>query len=248
MKGRRHQWGLIDTSLNYRPLPDNVFSKITGVRPHVEHVEFYRSNGRTKDSSSGLFNLADMRLELPCEYWGITPSTESIWVAWKCVYDPNQNRTAAFYDLKERKFISGWFKEAIPFSGGLGARRKTEAGRWNFVDKTLQPAFDGDFDGVEEFSHGLAAVYKDSDSGYIDTTGQMRLLLPHYDALQPFNEFGLVLANRDESEWDIDIIDRKGQGSSRDCRQPCSGRATSRTLKSQGTARMDGTMKFNFLI
>ena len=47
-------------------------------------------------------------------------------------------------------------------------------------------------------------------TGYSDTTGRMRLLLP-YDDLQPFNEFGLAIANRDELEWDIDIIDREGR-------------------------------------
>ena len=38
----------------------------------------------------------------------------------------------------------------------------------------------------------------------------MRLLLPYRD-LQPFNRFGLALANRDAENWDIDIIDQQGR-------------------------------------
>ena len=78
------------------------------------------------------------------------------------------------------------------------------------MDASLRPAFDAQFDYVSRFSSGLAAVYTGADAGYIDTTGRMRLLLP-YDDLQPFNDFGLAIANRDELEWDIDIIDREGR-------------------------------------
>ena len=78
-----------------------------------------------------------------------------------------------------------------------------------FVDATLQPVFDDTFDVVRGFSHGLAAVYKGTDAGYIDTAGRMRLLLP-YDELQPFSKFGLAIAIRQDDEQGYDIIDRKG--------------------------------------
>lgn len=208
--GGHRQWGLIDTSLAYLPLPDDVFSGAASLSPCGDHIKFHRSNGPSKDSSSGMFNLAEMRLELPCTYWGIHESAESFWVVWRCVYTPNQYRSAAFYDPKTRRIVSEWFFEAMPFSEGLGAVRKTESEGWTFVDESLRPAFDGEFDGVERFSHGLAAVYQGSDAGYIDAAGSMRLLLP-YDDLQPFNAFGLAIANRDASEWDLDIIDRKGK-------------------------------------
>jgi hypothetical protein len=81
----------------------------------------------------------------------------------------------------------------------------------SFVDASLQPAFNTEFDEVDRFSFGLAAVYEGNDAGYIDTAGRMRLLMPHYARLQPFNEYGQALANRDEQKWAIDVIDREGR-------------------------------------
>ena len=67
-------------SLAYRPLPDEGFSEATDVRPYGEYVVLFRSNGPGAESCCGLFNLGDMRLELPVEYSCIYPSRESIWV------------------------------------------------------------------------------------------------------------------------------------------------------------------------
>jgi hypothetical protein len=107
--------------------------------------------------------------------------------------------------------LPGWHVGAKPFSEGFGViTDRNEAGCTYFVDENLQPVFDSRFDDVDRFSHGLAAVYQDEDAGYIDTTGRMRLLLP-YARMQPFNRFGLAIANRNESEWDIEIIDREGK-------------------------------------
>lgn len=78
------------------------------------------------------------------------------------------------------------------------------------MGRDLRPAFDADFDDARKFSFGLAAVYDGADAGYIDTSGRMRLLLPHED-LQPFNEFGLAIVNRDELQGDYDIIDQTGR-------------------------------------
>ncbi len=115
----------------------------------------------------------------------------------------------AFYDLASRSLIPGWYAQAMAFSEGFGAV-SDEEGKWHFVDRTLEPAFDGVYDGVGRFSCGLAAVYQGEDAGYIDTTGRMRLLLP-YATMQAFNKYGLAIANRDELEWEIDIIDTEGR-------------------------------------
>ena len=207
-RGRR-EWGLIDTNLAYRPLADDVFSTADHVKTCGDYVVVIRDHGPGHESSWGLFNLSDMRLELPVEYWCVYPSRESIWVVARAIGDHQQR--SAFYDVRKREFISGWFWEAVPFSCGFGAIREGEMrGRSYFVDESLRPAFDADFDDVGRFSYGLAAVYKGSDAGYIDTTGRMRLLLPYVD-MEPFNRFGLALANRDDLEWDIDVIDRTGR-------------------------------------
>jgi hypothetical protein len=207
-RGRR-AWGLIDTSLTYTPLPDEVFSGATGVSPFGEYVVIRRATGPGAESSCGLFHLGDMRLELPAEYSCIDPSRESLWVVSRPVGERRETHRFAFYDVSRREFLPGWYWGALPFSCGLGAIRE-EDGRSYFVDEGLRPAFDAMFDDVGRFSHGLAAVYDGADAGYIDATGRMHLLLP-YDELQPFNEFGLALANRDAGEWDIDVIDREGR-------------------------------------
>jgi hypothetical protein len=208
---RRREWGLIDTSLAYRSLPAEVFSGATHVRPYGEYVVLSRAKGRGSESSDGLFNLRDMRLELPVEYSCIYPSPESIWVVSRATGPHQETGRFAFYDVSKREFLPGGFRFALPFSCGLGAITEGDGrGCSYFVDEGLRPVFDAKFDEVNRFSYGLAAVYDGSDAGYIDTTGRMRLLLP-YDNLQPFNEFGLAIANRDEQEWDIDIIDREGR-------------------------------------
>jgi hypothetical protein len=215
-RGRR-QWGLIDTSLSYIPLPDEVVAKATRVASCGEYVVVVCKSRREQERSCGLFKLSEMRLELPCYFSCIYPSRgpskESIWVVSRPMRDTHNKRDFAFYDLNKREIISDWFFGALPFSCGLGAIAEQEQGGrgWYFVDETLQPVFDGEFDGVDRFSLGLAGVYDGTDVGYIDTTGRMRLLLSHYVDLKPFNAFGLAIANRDGLDWDIDIIDRTGR-------------------------------------
>jgi hypothetical protein len=177
------------------------------VRPYGEYVALFHASGRGNEPTCGLFKLDEMRLEIPVDCSFIYPSRESIWVVSRAIGD-HQTRHA-FYDLGKREFLPGWFWEALPFSCGLGAIREEE-GHSYYVDANLRPVFDAKYDDVGRFSFGLAAVYKDEDAGYIDTTGRMRLILP-YDRLLPFNEFGLAIANRGELEWNIDIIDREGR-------------------------------------
>jgi hypothetical protein len=211
--GGQREWGLIDSRLTYRSLPYDVFTAATTVRACAEHVVIFHATGRGTESVCGLFNLGDVRLELPIAYSSIYPSSESIWVVSQIISEYRTINHYEFYDVSKREFLPGWFPFALPFSCGLGAVRVGEwnsGGRSYFVDKDLRPAFGAEFDEVGPFSYGLAAVYKGGDAGYIDTTGRMRLLLP-YEDLQPFNEFGRAIANRDEEEWDIDIIDREGQ-------------------------------------
>jgi hypothetical protein len=202
----RREWGLIDTSLGYTPLPNEVFGKATYAVSAGEYILFHRKVGRgSAGDLQGLFSLVDMRLELPAEFSCIYPSEGPIWVACRT---EGESRFA-FYDLRTHRFLPGQYWEASPFSCGFGAVRH-EHGPSYFVREDLRPAFDAEFDDVGRFSYGLAAVYKADDSGYIDTSGEMRLLLP-YDRLQRFNTFGLAIANRDEAEWNIDVIDRHGR-------------------------------------
>ena len=210
-RGRR-EWGLIDTNLVYIPLSDEVFAKIDRVQIHGEHLIIRRKTSRAHEWSEGLFNLRSMRLEIPVGDISIHPSLESIWVLSRGWHSGNQAETLrfAFYDVNKQELISDWFRYAIPFSEGFGAVRDDDE-CMRFVDQSLRPAFDAQFDEVDRFSYGLAAVYDGDDSGYLDTSGQMRLLLPHYERLSPFNEFGLAIANRDDADWDLDIIDREGQ-------------------------------------
>ena len=51
-RGRR-EWGLIDTSLAYRPLPDEVFSAATDVRPYGEYVVLFARAAEPTSRSAG---------------------------------------------------------------------------------------------------------------------------------------------------------------------------------------------------
>jgi WG containing repeat len=212
LKRRGREWGLIDRSLAYIPLPNDAFSEVTDFNIYGDYVVIKRPTGRLHESLQGLFNVSNMRLEFPLDEIAFHPSLESMWVVSRGWHSDRQWETLrfAFCDVAKRELVSDWFKHASPFSEGFGAIRKGD-GPMYFVDASLQPAFDAQFDAVDRFSFGLAAVYKGNDAGYIDTTGQMRLHLPHYDRLTPFNEYGLAIANRDEADWDIDIIDREGR-------------------------------------
>ncbi len=201
------EWGLIDTSLAYRPLPGDEFYGVSSIISCGDFVILIRED-TTFGSVCGLFNLVQMRLELPVEYSHIYTSRESMWAVSQKRRDSRAQGATAFYDVERHAFMSPWFWEALPFSEGLGARRDREDARWCFVDGHLRPSFESEFDGVRRFSHGLAAVYEGDDAGYIDTTGRMRLVLP-YDDLQPFNEYGWAVVSRDDEEWAI--IDRAGQ-------------------------------------
>jgi hypothetical protein len=237
VNGGQHEWGLIDTSLTYRRLPDDVFTAATVARPCAEHVVLIQTASLGLESVCGLFNLGDMRLELPAIYSSIIPSSGSTWVVCRTTGEHREILHYAFYDVSKRELLPGWFTFALPFSCGLGAIRVGEwetGGRSYFVREDLRPAFDAEFDRVEGFSHGLAAVQKGDDTGYVDTAGRMRLLLT-YEDLQPFNRFGLALANRDAKYCDIDIIDHRGGRGSAGWKRPCPGTATSRISRSRRT-------------
>lgn len=211
--GAQPKWGLLDSQLNFRPLTHDAFTTAATVKACTEHVVIFHASGRGPESVCGLFNLKDGRLDLPIEFSSICPSKEQIWVVSRTVGETPASQQYYFYDVSKRDILPGSFSFALPFSCGLGAVRVGEwnsSGRSYFVDKDLRPAFNAEFDEVGPFSYDLAAVYDNGDAGYIDTTGELRLLLPYVD-LQPFNELGLAIANRDNEEWDIDIIDREGQ-------------------------------------
>ena len=196
------RWSVLNTDLNCRPLPGEVFDRADFVYPYGEYLVFIRAGG-----TYGLFSLADRQLVLPAIWSCIYPSTGPIWVVSR--RDQSGKTECAFFDLRTGSFLPGWFWGAIPFADGFGAVRFEDRDGY-FVGEDLQPAFDGGWDDMGRFAHGLAAVYKDEDAGYIDTTGRMKLLLD-YDELQPFNALGLTIANRDSSDWSLDIIDRTGQ-------------------------------------
>lgn len=213
--GARCECGLIDKQLNYRPLLHDAFTDANAVRVCAEHVAVVHHTDGSAQWSCGLFNLKDDRLELPVEFSWIDPSNERIWAVARADDEISKDGRYSFYDVGKREFLPGSFTCAWPFSCGFGAvmvGKLDLSGRAYFVDEDLRPAFNVEFDGVGPFSHGLAAVYDDHEdtAGYIDTTGRMRLTLPYAD-LGRFSEFGLAIANRDLTEWDIDIIDREGR-------------------------------------
>jgi hypothetical protein len=207
-KKKHRQWGLIDTALRYKPLPI-MFAKATNVQYFNDHLVLIDFNKSMDVTNFGLFSLRDMKLKLPMAYSCIYPTNDSIWVVSRHVRSSTE-RSFAFYDVELNRLISDWYWGARPFSEGFGIVNADGESPWYYVDANLRPVFDRGFDGAHQFSHGLAAVSDGDDSGYIDTSGQMRLLLP-YDELHPFNCFGWALANRNQSEWDIDIIDRTGK-------------------------------------
>jgi hypothetical protein len=202
------EWGLIDTTLRYISLPSATFSTATAVNSFKDYLILIRYMADAGAASAGVFSLRDMELKLPMTYSCIYPSNESIWVV--CRRDRFPEKGMAFYDAIRNELISDWYWGAQPFSDAFGIINKDGQSPWYFVDRNLQPAFDRGFDGADKFSQGLAAVSIGDDVGYIDTSGQMRLLLP-YEELKPFNRFGWAFANRSQSEWDIDIIDRTGK-------------------------------------
>ncbi len=76
---RQIEWGLIDTSLTYRPLPADVFSTVTYASPFNDRILMSRAEGNGPESSWGLFHLDDMQVELPCNFSFIYTSRDSIW-------------------------------------------------------------------------------------------------------------------------------------------------------------------------
>lgn len=208
---KKPEWGLIDTHLKYTALPAAVFSKVTSAACYGERLVLNRATETIDESFCGLFCLRDMELKIPLKYAHIYRSDESIWVVRR--HTPGLSSTSnedAFLDINSYDIISNWYWNALPFSDGFGTINEDGRSPWYYVNQNLQPVFDATFDDADRFSCGLAEVSKGDDSGYIDTTGKWVLLLPHYATRSPFNRFGWAIANRDESNWDIDIIDRRG--------------------------------------
>jgi hypothetical protein len=207
----RPEWGLIDRTLTYTPLPAAAFRGVTAAQCHGDHIVLWRDTGRVGESLCGLFCLRDRDLKLPLGDRAFNPSKEPVWVVWGRQRAESTARNLAFLDVNTYRIVSDWYWGALPFSEGLGAVNADGGGSgWSYVGRGLRPAFDAVFDDVGPFAHGLAAVYKGGDAGYIDATGGWKLVLP-YDRLTPFNRFGWAIANRDESDWDLDIIGGDGK-------------------------------------
>jgi hypothetical protein len=209
---KKNEWGLIDRHLRYTALPAAVFSEVTSTDCYGEHIVLRRATKRIDKSYCGLFCLGDMELKIPLKYAFIYGSDESTWVVSR--HTPGLSSTSkkhAFLNIDSYDISSDWYWNALPFSHGFGTVNEDGRSPWYYVDRNLQPAFDTTFGGADRFSHGLASVSQGDDAGYIDTTGKWSLLLPHYERRRPFNRFGWAIANRNELEWDLDIIDRRGQ-------------------------------------
>jgi WG containing repeat len=208
----RIQWGLINTQLEYIALPDEFFSQAENVRIFGEFLMIVNPELHSTEKIVGLFNLKTMALELPCEYSWIIPSLDPIWVVVRG-RNETKNREHAFYDLRTHKFIPGWYHEAQPFSEGLGIIR---AGQMitddiYYVDEQFNPVLKNRFWSLGRFSQGLAHVFSDEWSGYIDRSGNPRIHLPGYEELTSFNPYGYAIANRGKKDWVLDIIDRNGK-------------------------------------
>jgi len=205
VEGGRPAWGLIDRNLKYRRLPPEVFSQVGNIWICKDHLIVQKDGRNGCESPVGLFSLASDELELPFVHRTIRPSVDSYWV----VADRDGY---AFYDAAAKRVLPGRYTSASPFSCGFAG---VHVGPWDatgrefFVDEQLRPAFDAEFGEVGDFAFGLAAFHNYDVSGYLDTSGAIRIET-HYQMLQPFNRHGLALANRDDCDWDIDIIDRTG--------------------------------------
>jgi hypothetical protein len=208
----RNRWGILDPSLNFRELPDPIFAGADNVRIFGEYAVPVFKSRAVGEASVGLFNLIEMRLELQVAYSWIYPSDGSIWVVAR---RSTQGRLRlsrldfSFYDRNRRTFLPGSYWMARPFSSGIGAIG-SESGPAYFIDENLQRLFDRDFGSVDGFRHGLAGFFEKDECGYVDTEGQVQLRFPQYENLHPFNRLGHSFANRNELEWDFDIIDRQG--------------------------------------
>jgi hypothetical protein len=208
----KNRWGLLDTNLNYHHLPERVFAGAQTIRIFGNYAMPVFKGREVGDSTVGLYNLTEKRLELPIAYSWVYPSDGTTWVvARRTKGQPSslENRFS-FFDLKRKTFLPGTFWKAHPFSTGVGAIGNSTGGD-HFVDEKLERLFDRDFDSVEPFRHGLAGFFHQKEAGYLDTIGQTRLLLSHYEELGCFNRLGHAIANRNSTDWDLEVIDRQGQ-------------------------------------
>jgi hypothetical protein len=208
---KRRNWGLIDTSLQYIPLHAAEFSRAFSVQVEGEHLIAIYETKEPFVSRYGLFHIREREWVLLAQYRCIYPSaTDPIWVVARGTARRG-NPEVAFCNIETGTILSDWYWGAEQFSEGLGAINEDGESSWYFVDHSLRPALgDSRYGNVDRFAHGMAAVSQGSDSGYIDTSGRWRLVLP-YETLTAYNRFGWAIANRNDRDWDLDIIDREGQ-------------------------------------
>jgi hypothetical protein len=205
----RRVWGLLDTKLRYTRLPDEGFSDVAFTDTWGPCIIAVVDTRDRFEKLYGLFDTRDMRWEIPIQYSCIYSGTDSLWVVARPSSSPS-DKCFAFYDLETHKIVSDWHWGAQPFWEGFGTICEHDEAGWTFVDRQLRPVFDKRFIEVNHFSRGLAPIGTDNEAGYIDTSGNVRIL-PGYEELQPYNRFGWAIANRNGIDWDLDIIDREGR-------------------------------------
>jgi hypothetical protein len=108
----------------------------------------------------------------------------------------------------------------VPYLDKNGKLHLSRQEKWGFIDQNGAVAIDPQFDGVQDFSEGLAAVAFNTEQtqyncvdcdpndhwGFIDKTGKM-VVQPQYHSARPFSE-GLAAVEDDEGKWGY--IDAKG--------------------------------------
>jgi hypothetical protein len=109
----------------------------------------------------------------------------------------------------------------LPYTDQNGKLRIHRQEKWGFIDTSGAVVINVQFDAVENFSEGLAAVAFDTDKtrhdsfdcsldqhwGFIDKTGKA-VIQPQYSAVSSFSE-GLAAVRNEEGKWGY--IDTKGQ-------------------------------------
>ncbi|MCO6046599.1 WG repeat-containing protein [Aeoliella sp. ICT_H6.2] len=210
VKTHAHQkieWFVLGTDLRYRKLPDSVFANIDGVDLVGDWIIAKRTIGHLSHRC-GIYSIREDKLLLDLDYNWIYPSPDGLYVINRDATN-SDSASNSYYDIENECFVSDWYYSAIPHHCGYGAVQETANSDWYFVDSLIDKAFPLQFDGVERFSNDLAGVYLADKSGYLDTNGELVLEL-HYEQLGPFDHLGHAIVNRDELEWDLDVIDRGG--------------------------------------
>ena len=122
-------------------------------------------------------------------------------LCWVDFRRDNPHDHVALLYREDYGFVTGEFS-----AEGLMALGKTNRNKAGYINLDGEMAIDfDDFESVEMFSEGMAAVVKNGKCGYINTKGDV--VIPYqYDWGEPFSEGRAVVTKNDK----VMVIDKKG--------------------------------------